>query len=119
MVRIWRTWRSDLHYGLVPFGALSEELSNKDSQVWSTIENMLGETKNAMTELKGKSKSDREKVMQSLESKLDMKAKVLSTVTDSVSKKQEEQDEEYLLGLLNLHRNDWSIEKQLNVRDFS
>lgn len=96
-------------------GALSEELSNKDSQVWSTIENMLGETKNAMTELKGKSKSDREKVMQSLESKLDMKAKVLSTVTDSVSKKQEEQDEEYLLGLLNLHRNDWSIEKQLNA----
>jgi len=96
-------------------GALSEELSNKDSQVWSTIENMLGATQDAMKSVQGKSKTEREQVMKSLEGELDKKATVLSKVNDDVSKKQEQQDEEYLLGLLLLHKDNWSMEKQLNA----
>merc|ERR1719272_1596760 len=55
--------------------------------------------------------------MKSLEGKLDEKAQVLSNVNDNVSKKQEEQDEEYLLGLLLLHKDNWSMEKQLNATE--
>jgi len=98
-------------------GALSEELSNKDSQVWSTIENMIGATQDAMKAVKGKSKSEREQVMASLENKLDEKAGVLSNVNNDVSKKQEQQDEEYVLGLLLLHKDNWSMEKQLNATE--
>lgn len=96
-------------------GALSEELSNKDSQVWSSIDTMIGATQDAMKSIKGKSKSERRQVMKSLEDKLDSHAKVLSSVNDGVSKKQMQQDEEYLLGLLLLHQNDWSMETQLNA----
>merc|ERR1719375_2065623 len=53
--------------------------------------------------------------MASLEGELNKKASVLSNVNADVSKKQQEQDEEYVLGLLNLHRNDWSVEQQLNA----
>merc|ERR1719389_774494 len=69
-------------------GALSEELSKKDSQVWSTIETMLGATQDAMKAVKGKSKSERKELMKSLENKLDKKAADLSVVTDDVNKKQ-------------------------------
>jgi len=96
-------------------GALSEELSNKDSQVWSSIDTMIGATQDAMKSIKGKSISERKQVMKSLEDKLDSHAKVLSSVNDGVSKKQMQQDEEYLLGLLLMHQNDWSMEKQLNA----
>jgi len=98
-------------------GALSEELSNKDSQVWSTIENMIGATHDAMKAVKGKSKSEREQVMASLQDKLDEKAGVLSNVNNDVSKKQQQQDEEYVLGLLLLHKDNWSLEKQLNATE--
>lgn len=98
-------------------GAMSEELSNKDSQVWSTIENMIGETQKAMSSIKGKSKADREKVMKALEGSLDTKAGVLSKVNDQTTKKQQQQDEEYLLGLLLLHKDNWSMEKQLNATE--
>lgn len=98
-------------------GALSEELSKKDSQVWSTIETMIGATQDAMKSIKGKSKTEQEQVMKSLEDKLDGKAQALSNVTDDVNKKQMQQDEEYLLGLLLLHQNDWSMAKQLNATE--
>jgi len=98
-------------------GAMSEELSNKDSQVWSTIENMIGETQKAMTSIKGKSKAEKEKVMKDLEGSLDKKAGVLSKVNEETSKKQQQQDEEYLLGLLLLHKDNWSMEKQLNATE--
>lgn len=98
-------------------GAMSEELSSKDSQVWSTIENMMGAVQDSMTSMKGKSKDERDKVMKSLEANLDKKATVLSKVNDDVSKKQQQQDEEYLLGLLLLHKDNWSMEKQLNATE--
>jgi hypothetical protein len=98
-------------------GALSEELSKKDSQVWSAIESMLGETQKAVNDIKGKDKAVRAQVMKSLEDKLDGKAKDLSNVTADVSKKQQQQDEEYLLGLLLMHKDDWSMEKQLNATE--
>lgn len=96
-------------------GAMSEELSNKDSQVWSTIETMMGATQDAMKSIKGKSKAERETVMKSLEAKLDSHAKVLGNVTEDVGKKQIQMDEEYLLGLLLLHQSDWNMEEQLNA----
>jgi len=96
-------------------GALSEELSNKDSQVWATIDTMIGATQTAMKSIQGKSKSERAQVMKSLEDSLDKHAGVLSNVTDDVSKKQMRQDEEYLLGLLLMHQNNWNMEKQLNA----
>jgi hypothetical protein len=96
-------------------GAMSEELSNHDSQVWSTIESMLGAAQQAQVAMKGKKKEDREKIMASLEGSLDKKATVLSNVSAGVELKQQHQDEEYLLGLLLLHNNNWSMEKQLNA----
>lgn len=98
-------------------GALSEELSKKDSQVWSTIETMIGATKNAMTAVKGKSKEEREKIMASLEGDLNKNAEVLTTVNNDVTKKQQQQDEEYMLGLLLMHQKDWSMEQQLNATE--
>jgi hypothetical protein len=98
-------------------GAMSEELSNKDSQVWTAIGSMLKTVQAASQTMKGKSKADREKMMQSLESDLNSKAGVLSTVTADVSKKQQQQDEEYVLGLLIMHRDNWSMEKQLNATE--
>jgi hypothetical protein len=98
-------------------GALSEELSNKDSQVWSTIETMIGATKDAMTAVKGKSKAEREKIMESLESELNGKAEVLTNVNNDVTKKQQQQDEEYVLGLLLMHQKDWSMDEQLNATE--
>jgi len=59
-------------------GAMSEELSKKDSEVWSTIETMLGATQNAMVSMKGKSEAERKQVMASLEGELNKKASVLS-----------------------------------------
>jgi len=96
-------------------GAMSEELSNQDSQVWSTIESMLGSVQQATKSMKGKKKADRDQIMASLEGELDGKATVLGNVTADVSKKQQQQDEEYLLGLLILHQKDWSMDKQLNA----
>lgn len=96
-------------------GAMSEELENKDSQVWSTIESMLGAVQQATKSMKGKQKSEQAQLMNSLEGELNKKATVLGNVTDDVSKKQKQQDEEYLLGLLILHQNNWSMEKQLNA----
>jgi len=68
-----------------------------------------------MKAVKGKSKSERKELMKSLENKLDKKAADLSVVTDDVNKKQQQQDEEYVLGLLILHQNNWSVEKQLEA----
>jgi len=96
-------------------GAMSEELSNQDSQVWSTIETMLGAVQQATKSMQGKKKSEQDQLMASLESQLNKKAGVLSHVTDSVEKKQKQQDEEYLLGLLIMHQKDWSMEQQLNA----
>jgi len=111
--------KSKLQDGAEKFanGALSEELSNKDSQVWSTIETMIGVTQNAMAAVKGKSKADREKIMSSLEGELNKKAEVLTTVNNDVTKKQTQQDEEYVLGLLLMHQKDWSMDEQLNATE--
>merc|ERR1719158_1316472 len=70
-----------------------------------------------MTSIKGKSKAEKDKAMASLEKDLDKKAEVLNNVNKDVSIKQQQQDEEYLLGLLILHRNDWSNEKKLNATE--
>jgi len=95
-------------------GAMSEELSSKDSAIWGAIDTMMSAAKKVSSEMKGKSKADKEKLMDSLEKQLSSKASVLSTVTKSVSKKQQSRDEEYLLGLLMSHKN-WSMERQLNA----
>jgi hypothetical protein len=98
-------------------GALSTELSKQDSKVWSSIEDMLSESMSAMSQMKKlkDNKAAQQKVMESLESKLNSKASVLNSMTAEVSKKQREQDEEYLLGLLMMHQKDWSMKQQLNA----
>jgi len=71
-----------------------------------------------MTSMKGKSKAERETIMNSLEGNLDKKATVLSSVTGDVEKKQQQQDEQYTFGLLLMHqsgKNIWSMEQQLNA----
>jgi len=95
-------------------GALSEELSNQDSSIWGAIDTMMSQAKKVSAELKGKSKSEKEKLMDSLEKQLSSKATVLGSVTHNVQKKQQSQDEEYLLGVLMSHQK-WSMEKQLNA----
>eukprot|EP00429_Kryptoperidinium_foliaceum_P013578 CAMPEP_0176045402 /NCGR_PEP_ID=MMETSP0120_2-20121206/22536_1 /TAXON_ID=160619 /ORGANISM="Kryptoperidinium foliaceum, Strain CCMP 1326" /LENGTH=241 /DNA_ID=CAMNT_0017378805 /DNA_START=52 /DNA_END=777 /DNA_ORIENTATION=+ len=95
-------------------GALSEELGKKDSKVWAALQDMLAKTVTTMGQLKGKSKSDRAKIMDSLGKDLDSKAGEMMKLTNDVTLKQYNQDEEYLLGLLNQHR-EWSFDKQLNA----
>merc|ERR550537_130418 len=52
-------------------GAMSSELSSKDSPVWGAIENMLAATAKTTEEMKGKSKAEQEKMMDSLEKLMD------------------------------------------------
>lgn len=96
-------------------GALTEELSKSDSSVWSTIENMLGSVEKVSSQMKGKGKADQQKLMDSLETELDGKALDLQKVTNATSVQQHTQDEQYLLGLLNMHKKDWSMAEQLNA----
>mmetsp|Transcript_50257 Transcript_50257/g.92862 ORF Transcript_50257/g.92862 Transcript_50257/m.92862 type:complete len:216 (+) Transcript_50257:88-735(+) len=96
-------------------GALSQELSKSDSNVWATIDAMIGTTKMAAQEMKGKGKEEQKKVMASLERTLDDKAGQLSSLTDKVNAKQRKLDEEYVLGLLLMHQKDWDMKEQLNA----
>lgn len=95
-------------------GAMSDEMSNQNSAIWSAIDSMMAQAKTVSSQLKGKSKAEKEKLMDSLENSLNSKARVLSGVTKHVEKKQQSQDEEYLLGLLMSHK-DWSMKQQLNA----
>jgi len=95
-------------------GAMSGELSDQNSAIWSAIDSMMTQAKKVSAEMKGKSASDKQKLMDSLENSLNSKAHVLSSVTHHVEKKQQSQDEEYLLGLLMSHK-DWSMKNQLNA----
>jgi len=96
-------------------GALTEELSKKDSEVWSVISAMVASTEKVVSDMKGKSKDEQKKIMNSLEAELDNKAVVLHNVTEDAGKRQVVQDEEYVLGLLNMHKKEWSVEKQLET----
>eukprot|EP00448_Togula_jolla_P007781 CAMPEP_0170613806 /NCGR_PEP_ID=MMETSP0224-20130122/24467_1 /TAXON_ID=285029 /ORGANISM="Togula jolla, Strain CCCM 725" /LENGTH=221 /DNA_ID=CAMNT_0010939429 /DNA_START=34 /DNA_END=699 /DNA_ORIENTATION=+ len=97
-------------------GALSDELSRKDSRVWDVINNMIASTSKAAGQLKQSGGEEKTKVMASLENELNEKAEQLAGVTDTVHKTQQMEDEEYLLGLLNMHRN-FSMAWQLNATE--
>jgi len=95
-------------------GAMSEELSDQNSAIWGAIDTMMSQAKKVSAEMKGKSKAEKEKLMDSLEGSLSSKAGVLGSVTKNVAQKQQSRDEEYLLGLLMSHKN-WSMQRQLNA----
>jgi len=95
-------------------GAMTSELGKKDSVVWSTITGMMGATAQVISQMKGKSAMEKEKLMGSLEIGLEGKAAVLRNVTEKADKIQDEQTSEYLLGLLNQHPK-WSMEEQINA----
>lgn len=97
--------------------ALSEELSRPDSKVWSTLEAMVDSTEQALQLVKREGKEGRQKLMTDLERDLNVKAVEMQRVAQQVNQKQMQQNEEYLLGLLLLHRNDWSIKQQLNATE--
>jgi len=105
------------HHDLEKFaqGAMSSELSSKDSPVWGAIENMLAATAKSTAEMKGKSKAEQEKIMDGLEKTMNEKAATLHNVTEKAGVVQEKHSEEYLLGVLMQHQKDWSMEKQLNT----
>ncbi|CAK0846985.1 unnamed protein product [Prorocentrum cordatum] len=96
-------------------GALTEELSSKDSAIWAVIDAMVNSTQKVAAEMVGKSRDQQKKIMQSLEAELDSKAVVLRNVTNDAGRRQVVQDEEYVLGLLNMHANQWSMGKQLET----
>lgn len=96
-------------------GALTEELSSKDSAIWGAIGAMVNSTERVAAEMEGKTKDQQKKIMQSLEAEMDSKAVVLRNVTNDAGRRQVVQDEEYVLGLLNMHANQWSMEKQLET----
>merc|ERR1719355_131969 len=75
---------------------------------------MMSQAKKVQSEMKGKSKAEKQKLMDSLENSLNSKAHVLSNVTKKVAQKQQSQDEEYLLGLL-MSKKDWTLKQQLNA----
>jgi len=96
------------------YGALSLELSKNDSSIWSTLTDMLDTTAQAMKQMKSKGKNEKKDLMADLEKTLDSKAGHIMNMTNEASKAQQSQDEEYLLGLLNMHST-WSMEQQLNA----
>lgn len=96
------------------YGALSEELSKKDSGIWSTLTDMLNTATEAMQQMNHTDKNQQQQLMAKLEKTLDSKAGRIMNLTQSASKAQESQDEEYLLGLLNMHR-EWTLDQQLNA----
>lgn len=96
------------------YGALSEELSKNNSGIWSTLTDMLSTTAEAMKQMHSKGKNEQHDLMANLEKTLDSKAVNIMNLTKTASKAQQAQDEEYLLGLLNMHPQ-WSMEQQLNA----
>lgn len=94
-------------------GAMTTEMSRKDSTVWSAIESMLGATKQVMNQMKNASKVDKKKIMDGLEKTLDAKATDLKTITDKATEENDKHSAEYLLGLLNQHSKDWNMSQQL------
>jgi len=96
-------------------GAMSTELASKDSPVWGAIENMLAATAQTTAQMKGKSKADQDKMMDNLEELMNKKAETLKNVTEKAGEIQEKHNEEYLLGVLMQHQQDWSMEKQVNT----
>jgi len=96
-------------------GAMTTELSSKNSKVWSTIQAMLEATQGVYKGMQNKSKADQEKMMDGLEKNLNNEALTLRNVTEKAGKIQEQHSEEYLLGVLMQHQKDWTFEKQLNV----
>jgi len=96
-------------------GAMTTELHKKDSKFWATIQHMLQETNGAMSKITNATTSGRRNILHDLESSINASAETLKDVTENVGKKQDKQSDEYLVGILNQHRNDWSMEKQLNV----
>lgn len=95
-------------------GAMSDELSDQNSAIWGAIDSMMSQAKKVSAEMKGKNAAEKQKLMDSLETSLNSKARVLSNTTQKVEKKQQSQDEEYLLGLLMSHK-DWSLKEELNA----
>jgi len=95
-------------------GAMSEEMGDSNSAIWGAIDTMMNQAQKVQSEMKGKSKAEKEKLMDSLETELNSKARVLSGVTKTVEKKQQSRDEEYLLGVLMSHK-DWNMTQQLNA----
>jgi len=96
-------------------GSLSTEMHKKDSKIWTTIQQMLTETTGAMSKMTNATASGKKSIMHDLESSINASADTLKAVTEDAGKKQDQKSDEYLVGLLNQHRSDWSMEKQLNV----
>jgi len=96
-------------------GAMTTELHKQNGQFWASIQQMLNETTGAMAKMTNATASGRKNILHDLESSINASADTLKDVTVNAGKKQEEQSDEYLVGLLNQHRNEWSMEKQLNV----
>jgi hypothetical protein len=96
-------------------GAMSEELSKKDSAVWSMITSMISATKETTKTMQGKNKTAQAAMMASLEANLNQKAVDMTKITDQVNEKQEMQNEEYMLGLLILHKTNWNMTQQVKA----
>lgn len=98
-------------------GAMTAELSKKDSTVWATIMDMVKTTQEVGSKLKNSklSKAEKDALMKSVEDKLNAKADSLGGFTQQVDKTDERHSEEYLLGLLMQHQGTWNSTKQLDV----
>lgn len=107
---------NDPHTNVEQFaqGAMTTELSKKDSKVWSTIETMLGATQAVMGKMKGKNSTEQDKMMNDLEKDMNKQAVNLEVVNKKAGVLQEQHSEEYLLGVLMQHQK-WPMEKQLNA----
>jgi len=92
--------------------ALSKELVDQDFFVLSTIQRMIAEAKEVREGMKGVSLAQQTSKLKSLVNDLSIKAGRLTDFTLKSGKTQEEQDEEYLLGLLMTHQFSWNIKKQ-------
>merc|ERR1719321_634618 len=76
---------------------------------------MISATQNTTKMMQGKNKTQQNAMMAALESNLNTKAEDMSKITDQVNEKQEKQNEEYMLGLLILHKKNWNMTQQVKA----
>lgn len=93
--------------------ALSKELVDQDYFVWTALGRMIEAAKNTQDRIHGASLAQQTSHLKSLVNDLSEKAGQLPDFTLKSGKSQEEQDEQYLLGLLMTHQFTWPLKKQV------
>jgi hypothetical protein len=95
--------------------ALSKELVGQDYFVWTALNRMIEVAKSTQDGIHGASLVQQTNKLKTLVNDLSTKAGQLPDFTLKYGKTQQDQDEQYLLGLLMTHQFTWPIKKQVSA----